>query len=190
MACAVPFFIPEFCSSYYLRAMGVLKFNARMSRFGKNGEKSGWTYIEISKVQANKLKPDSKKSFRVKGSFDDYKFEKVAMLPVGDGKFIIPIKGPIRKILRKEAGATIKVSLQFDDRKPALSADLMKCLKDDPEALKIFKSLPGSHQNYYSNWIESAKTVQTKTKRILMTLEACHKKQNFGEMLRESQGKI
>jgi hypothetical protein len=170
--------------------MGALKFNARMSRFGKMGEKSSWTYIEITKVQANKLKPDSKKSFRVKGSFDGYKFEKVAMLPMGDGKFIIPIKGPVRKILGKEAGAVIKVSLEFDERKPTLSPDLMKCLKDDPEALKVFKALPGSHQNYYSNWVESAKTVQTKTKRILMTLEACTKRQSFSEMMRESQGKI
>lgn len=170
--------------------MGALKFTARMSRFGKNGEKSSWTYIVISPGQANKLKPDNKKSFRVKGSFDDYKFEKVSMLPVGEGKFIIPIKGQIRKALGKEAGATIKVVLDLDDRKPTLSPDLMKCLKDDPEALKVFKSLPGSHQNYYSNWIETAKTMATKTKRILMTLEACHKKQSFSEMMRESQGKV
>src|SRR5689334_22309112 len=112
--------------------MGALKFNARMLRFGKMGEKSSWTYIEISKDQANKLKPDNKKSFRVKGSFDNYKFEKVAMLPMGDGKFIIPLKGPVRKVLGKEAGATLKVVLELDDRKPTLSPDLMKCLKDDP----------------------------------------------------------
>jgi hypothetical protein len=170
--------------------MGALKFKTRMLRFGKMGEKSGWTYIEISKAQAQKLKPDNKRSFRAKGSFDDYKFEKMSLLPMGEGKFIIPIKGPIRKFLGKEAGATISVSIELDDRKPTLSPDLMKCLKDDPEALKVFKALPGSHQNYYSNWIETAKTVQTKTKRILMTLEACNKKQSFSEMIRESQGKI
>ena len=170
--------------------MGVLKFTTRMLKFGRMGEKTGWTYIEISKAQAQKLKPDNKKSFRVKGSFDDYTFEKTSLLPMGDGKFIIPIKGPIRKILGKEAGATIRVALEQDDRKPVLSHDLMRCLKDDPEALKVFKSMPGSHQNYYSNWIESAKTLQTKTKRILMTLEACNKKQSFSEMIRESQGKI
>ena len=65
----------------------------------------------------------------------------------------------------------------------------MRCLKDDPLCLATFKALPRSHQNYYSNWIESAKTIQTKTKRVLMTMEAMAKKQTFPEMLRESQGK-
>ncbi len=169
--------------------MSTVKFTARMQRYGKNGEKSAWTYITITKAQANKLKPDSKKSFRVKGSFDDYKFEKVALLPVGGGDFIIPIKSPIRKVLGKEEGSAIKVVLQFDDRQPTMSADLLRSLKDEPNALAHFKSIPKSHQNYFSQWVESAKTIETKTRRIVMTLEALAKKYDFGRMIRESQGK-
>ena len=169
--------------------MSTVKFTAKMQRFGKKGEKSAWTYITISKAQANKLKPDSKKSFRVKGTFDDYKFEKVALLPVGGGDFIIPIKSPIRKILGKQEGASLKVVLQLDDRQPTLSADLMRSLKEEPACLAQFKSMPKSHQNYFSGWVESAKTIETKTRRIVMTLEALTKKHDFGRMIRESQGK-
>jgi hypothetical protein len=169
--------------------MATIKFKAVLKRFGENGEKSAWTYIEISAAQANKLKPGNKKSFRVKGSFDDYTFEKTATLPMGGGSFIMPLKAPIRKAIGKQAGDSIKVVLEEDDRQPTLSTDLMRCLKDDPDALKIFKAMPRSHQNYFSNWIESAKTIQTKTTRILMAIEAFHKKQDFGQMIRESQGK-
>jgi hypothetical protein len=161
-----------------------------MQKYGKNGEKSAWTFIIVTSAQAKKLKPGVKKSFRVKGSFDSYAFEKVALLPVGEGDFIIPIKAPVRRILGKEQGAAVKVVLEADDRQMTLSPDLMKCLKDDPELLEVFKALPKSHQNYYSNWIESAKTMQTKTRRIVMALESFSKRQTFSEMIRESQGKM
>jgi hypothetical protein len=169
--------------------MSTVKFTARLEKYGKNGEKSAWTFILIPARLASKLKPDCKVSFRVKGSFDNYTFEKVAMLPVGEGNFIIPVKAPVRKELGKHDGHTVKVVLDLDDRVIPLSVDLMRCLKDDPQCLATFKAMPRSHQNYYSNWIESAKTIQTKTKRILMTMEAMAKKQDFGAMIRESQGK-
>ena len=169
--------------------MSTVKFTARLEKFGKNGEKTGWTFIQVPARLAQKLKPDCKVSFRVKGRFDDYTFEKVAMLPMGEGNFIIPLKAPVRKELGKQEGHSIKVVLDLDDRTLTLSSDLMRCLKDDPQCLDAFKALPRSHQNYYSNWIEQAKTMQTKTKRILMTMEAMAKKQNFGEMIRENKGK-
>jgi hypothetical protein len=96
--------------------MSTVKFTARLEKFGKNGEKTGWTFIQIPAKLARKLKPDCKVSFRVKGSFDDYAFEKVAMLPMGEGNFIIPIKAPVRKQLGKHEGHTIKVVLDLDER--------------------------------------------------------------------------
>ena len=53
--------------------------------------------------------------------------------------------------------------------------------------MKFFKTLPGSHQRYFSKWIEDAKTMQTKTKRIVMALTAFSKKQGFPEMMRENK---
>jgi uncharacterized protein YdeI (YjbR/CyaY-like superfamily) len=57
-------------------------------------------------------------------------------------------------------------------------------MEDDPGALDYFKKLPPSHQNYYSKWIESAKTDITKAKRIALTLNACSKKMSFSQMMR------
>ena len=106
---------------------------------------------------------------------------------MGDASFILPVNGKIRKLLKKGAGDRIKVSLSYDNRAPELSKDLLKCLRDDPDAFKFFKALPKSQQNYFSNWIESAKTNTTKTKRIVMAVTGLSKKQGFGEMIRANK---
>jgi uncharacterized protein YdeI (YjbR/CyaY-like superfamily) len=61
----------------------------------------------------------------------------------------------------------------------------MKCLKDEPVALANFKKLPKSHQQYYSKWVEGAKTMQTKSKRIMATVMGCLKSLNYSQMMRE-----
>jgi hypothetical protein len=165
----------------------MIRYITTILKFNKKGEKSGWTYIEISESQAQKLKPNTKVSFRVKGTLDQFVFEKVALLPMGDGMFIMPVNAAMRKSLGKKEGDKIKVVMDIDERKLALSSDLMKCLKEEPDSLAYFKSLPMSHQNYYSKWIESAKTTATKSKRIVMALTAFSKKQGFSEMIRENK---
>ena len=165
----------------------MIEFITTILQFDKKGEKTGWSYIEITAAQAHKMKPNYKVSFRVKGKIDDYNLEKTAVLPMGDGSFILPINGQIRKAIKKRKGDKVHVSLEYDKRPLTLSGDLMKCLKEDPMALSFFRSLPKSHQNYFSKWIESAKTIQTKTKRIVMTVTALSKKQGFGEMVRENK---
>jgi hypothetical protein len=162
----------------------MIRFTTTIHRFDKKGEKTGWTYIEISAQQAGKIKPGYKVGFRVKGSLDDYAFEKVALLPMGDGKFILPINGQMRKATGKKHGDKLLVQMEYDDRRPTLSRDLMACLKEDPDAMTFFKSLPGSHQLYFSKWVEGAKTAQTKTKRIVTCMTAFSKKLGYSEMMR------
>jgi len=68
-----------------------------------------------------------------------------------------------------------------------ISADFLECLADDPEASEYFNSLPKSHQQYYSKWIESAKTEPTKTKRIAIVVNGLARRMDFGAMLREQR---
>ncbi|HEU5290410.1 MAG TPA: YdeI/OmpD-associated family protein [Cyclobacteriaceae bacterium] len=166
----------------------MISYNTTLLKFDKKGEKSGWTFIEISPAQAKKLS-DSKVSFRVKGALDSHKISQVAILPMGDGGFILAVNGTMRKAIGKKAGDKVKVTLEADESKIILSRDLMACLKDDPAALAAFKKLPGSHQKYFSRWVESAKTANTKTKRIVMAVEALSKKMRFNEMLRAERDK-
>jgi len=162
----------------------MLQFTTTIHKFDKKGEKTGWTYIEISASQAKKLKPGVKVSFRVKGMMDQYSFEKIALLPMGNGNFILPLNAQMRKAIGKKQGDKLNINIEADNRQPQLSRDLMTCLKEDPEAMAFFKSLPGSHQLYFSKWIESAKTASTKTKRLVTVMVAFNKKLGYGEMMR------
>lgn len=165
----------------------MITFNTPILKFAKQGEKTGWTYIEISASQAKKLKPNTKVSFRVKGTLDSFPIQKTALIPMGEGKFIMPLNASLRKGIGKKDGEKLKVSIEVDEREIELSRDLMKCLKDDPQAMTFFKTLTKGHQQYFSKWIESAKTSQTKTKRIVMALTAFNKKQGYPEMMRENK---
>ena len=165
----------------------MISFKTTLLRFDKQGEKTGWTYFVIPKKTAEKLNPGIKVSFRVKGSIDDCKIKSVALLPMGEGDFIMPVKAAMRKTLRKYKGDTINVSLELDKTPFKMSAGLLECLEDEPKAREYFNKLTGSHQKYFSNWIESAKTDGTKTKRIALALNAFSKKMSFSEMIRLQQ---
>ena len=162
----------------------MINFTTKIQRFNKMGEKTGWSYIEISRQQAEKLNPGCKKSFRIKGKLDSYQIQKTALLPMGEGKFILPINATLRKGTGKKAGDTVKVQFAIDERPRSLSADFLKCMKDDARAYHFFMTLPRSHQNYFSSWIESAKTIGTKTRRITTAVIGLGQGQGFREVMR------
>lgn len=164
--------------------MSGVRFNTVIQRFGKQGEKTGWTYIEIPADVAEQLCPGNRKGFRTKGKLDNHKFSGKSLLPIGSGNFILTLDVSTRRAIGKRAGAMLKVHIEFDKSEYELNTEFMDCLKDDSKAFAFFKTLPRSHQNYFSKWIESAKTDSTKAKRIAMALNAFLKKQGFPEMLR------
>ena len=163
----------------------MVKFSAIILKFGEQGEKTGWSYIEVKQAVAAQLKPGNKKSFRVKGKLDEYPVKGVALMPMGGGDFIMAINSTMRKAIGKQKGATLKVELSVDNAEIKPPPAFIECLKDEPEALEFFNSLPYGHRNYFGNWIRSAKTVQTKTKRIAQAVDALSKKYLFNIMLRK-----
>ncbi len=162
----------------------MIKFSTTILKFDRQGEKTGWTYITIPAKIAKQLSPGNKKSFRVKGKLDDFKIEKVALMPMGEGDFIMAINAAMRKGIRKQKGATLKVELEVDKAPILPPSELLECMADEPEAVKHYNSLPQGHRNYYTKWIDSAKTDATKTKRIALVIRTMLNKMDFGAMLR------
>jgi hypothetical protein len=162
----------------------MIRFTTKILQFGEMGEKTGWTYIRIPAVLSQQLMPGNKKSFRVKGRLDDHPIRRMALLPMGEGDFILALNLAVRKAIGKQKGASLRVELEVDKMVIAPPRDLLDCLADEPPALDYFRSLPLSHQNYFGNWIKAAKTVGTRARRISCVVTAMVKHQNFGEMLR------
>ncbi len=170
--------------------MATTEFTSVIDKFDSNkGEKSGWYYLLIPSALSKKLSPGSKKSFRVKGFIDNHQINRVALLPDGNGNFIMPLNQQIRKSTGKTAGEKVHLKIEVDESEYIPDADLMNCLDDDADAKKYFFSLSPSHRNYFSKWIESAKTNSTKEKRLVMTMNALSEKMGFPDMLRAQKSR-
>jgi len=163
----------------------MVEFTAMILQFEEKGEKTGWTYIEVPADVARQLRPETRKGFRVKGLFDQFPFRGIALVPMGEGNFILPLNKTIRKGIAKNKGAVLAVQLESDDDfEITMPVYLSECLEDDAEAREFFQQLPKSHQNYYLNWINGAKTEATQSKRAAQMLNALARGLRFDEMMR------
>jgi hypothetical protein len=165
----------------------MISFTTTILKFGKQGEKTGWTYIEIPQDLADKLKPGFKKSYRVKGTLDKLEIKGISLLPMGGGSFILVLNAATRKALAKKQGAMLKVKIEEDKAPFRMNRDFMTCLNDEPAAKKFFSSLPGSHQRYFSKWMDDAKTIETRAARIARAVNALARNMGFAQMLREKK---
>jgi hypothetical protein len=158
----------------------VLRCSAKIIKAPK--DKSSWSYIILGKRQVAKLNPSSGKSFRVKGRLDDFPIKFKSLLPLGDGRFLLPINAEMRKGTGKQAGDTLRVSFTLDKSTKRLSHELLECLRDEPTALAFFNTLNRSGQHYFSDWIASARTQDTKAERITLAVTALANRQTFTQM--------
>jgi len=166
----------------------MVNLSAEIERFETNGEKTGWSYIFIPQAIAHQLKPDERRTIRVKGKIDAVAISGIGLMPMGQGDFIMALNKTLRKQLRKEAGAKVELSLSFDaDFKIEMPDDLEICLADEAILLERFLAMPKSHQNYFINWLNTAKTEATRTKRLVMIVEAMNKQFDFGMMIRSNR---
>ena len=166
----------------------MVTFTAILQKFKEQGEKTGWTYIDIPAEIAQQIKPNYKKSFRIKGSIDQYAFKGLSLLPMGEGDFILAINAELRKHIKKFLkGEKVVLKIEEDKAEVKISPDLLACLEDDAIAKAFFLKIPKSHQKYYSKWIESAKTDATKTKRIAQAIHAFSNHWTYAEMMRANK---
>ncbi|MGF1923080.1 MAG: YdeI/OmpD-associated family protein [Bacteroidia bacterium] len=166
----------------------MVSFQAEIEKFETNGEKTGWSYVFISQEIAEQIKPDNRREIRVKGFIDQVSISGMCMMPVkGDG-FILPLKKSLRRALRKESGSSLLLNLAYDvDFKIEMPDDLEICLAQEEDLLERFLARPKSHRNYFINWLNTAKTEPTRTKRLVMIVNAMAEELDFGAMIRANQ---
>lgn len=166
----------------------MITFKAEIERFAEMGDKSGWTFIAIPQVIAQQIKPDCRKSFRVKGMLDQVEIAGMSFIPMGEGNFIMALNATLRKKLRKDLGAVLVLQLEEDITfKIEMPEDLELCLSDEAHLISNFLKQPKSHQHWYINWLNSAKTETTRIKRIAKIVSAMDKDWDFGTMMREGK---
>ena len=166
----------------------MIRFSATILQFHQQGEKTGWTYVEIPSKVSDKLKAGYRRSFRVRGKIDSHSISGIALLPMKGGGFIMALNAEIRKAIGKGKGSKINLELEADDEFAfVLPAELMECLEEEPKAMSTFKKFTKGHQAYFIKWVISAKTEETKAKRMAQMINALAKGQDFGTMLRSQK---
>src|SRR5688572_28564076 len=123
----------------------MVQFTAIIKRFKDQGEKTGWTNIDVPSSIAKQLVPGNKKGFRVKGKIDAYAYSMIALLPMGNGDFIMTLNATVRKGVRKPVGTTVEVKMAVDKEEIKPPPELIDCMEDEPEALAYFNSLTRGH---------------------------------------------
>ncbi|GAA4323997.1 YdeI/OmpD-associated family protein [Flaviaesturariibacter amylovorans] len=167
----------------------MITYDTELKRFDSQGEKTGWTYIEVPTELAAQLKPGVRTSYRVKGKLDAHPIAGVALIPMGEGSFILAVNAAMRKAIRKVQGATVRVRLAVDTEETALPPAFEECLRDEPAAHDYFYSLTPGHQRYFGRWIGEAKTEATLSKRIAMAVDALARGWGYPEMIRAAKAK-
>jgi Domain of unknown function (DUF1905)/Bacteriocin-protection, YdeI or OmpD-Associated len=130
--------------------------------------KGGWTFARIPDILPNKKTPFGWK--KVKGSIDGYEIRKYHLMPMGNGKLFLPVKGEIRKKIKKQEGDTVHIILYPDTDPLETPEEMLLCLQDEPEAHTFFNSLSESERKFYIQYIYSAKREETKIDRLAKTI--------------------
>jgi Domain of unknown function (DUF1905)/Bacteriocin-protection, YdeI or OmpD-Associated len=130
--------------------------------------KGGWTFAVIPEILQ-----DKKSHFgwvKVRGTIDGYEIRKYHLMPMGNGKLFLPVNATIRKEIKKKEGDYVHVILYPDNEPLEVPEEMLLCLKDEPAALKFFKSISESEQKFYIQWVYSAKKEETKVDRLAKTI--------------------
>ena len=162
----------------------MIKFTTTLEKFAQKGEKTSWTYLVIEEELAQQLNKGVKKSYRVKGFINEVSFAQIAIMPMGDGTFILPLNKEIRKQINCKIGDEVHIKVSLDKEDKPLNAELLACIELEPHAKIYFESLPKSHQRYFSNWVDGAKTAATKEKRLLTIIESLNNKWDYPTMIK------
>ena len=129
--------------------------------------KGAITYVEIPEI------PMSKAPFgmlKVRGKIDDYEFSNVHLMPLGNGNLVLAVKAEIKKKIKKEAPDTVHLTIYEDKTPLIIPEELLLCMEDEKGVRERFEAYSEGQQKAFVNWINSAKTEQTRIDRIAKTI--------------------
>lgn len=140
--------------------------------------KGGWVYAEIPEILQNKNNPFG--WVKVKGSIDNFEFSQYKLMPMGNGCLFLPVKAEIRKKINKNEGDIVRVVLYSDDSPIIIPDEIIECFKNEPkEVFENFQSFTEGNQKAYLDWINEARTDETKVERIITMMNRLQKKLKF-----------
>jgi hypothetical protein len=120
---------------------------------------------------------------KVMALFDDQVEYRGSLVKMGFPCHILGITKEIRQKLGKSLGDIITVEIQPDveKREVIVPEDVKLLLDQHPRAKKFFEGLSYTDRKEYIRWIDTAQKVETRNKRIKLTLDKLTKKKKFSD---------
>ena len=118
--------------------------------------KGGWTYavVPISFPKTNR-------AFGwviVSGKIDSIQFEKVKLMPLGDGRLFLPVKAEWRKKIKKEEGDWISVDLYVDEQALKITQELKEVFDFLPDLKVRYENLNETKKAQFLDAFNNART--------------------------------
>jgi hypothetical protein len=95
-------------------------------------------------------------------------------IAVMGGRFLVPLSADNRQAAGVAAGDQVDVSIELDaaPREVDLPDDLERALAADATARRFFDGLSFTHRKEWVRWITEAKKAETRTQRVVRTVDA------------------
>ena len=142
----------------------------------KIGGKGGWTFVEIPEIAMPKTPFGM---LKVKGRIDDYEFANLHLMPVGNGHVGLPIKSEIRKKIKKQAPDMVHITIYEDNAPLVIPEELLLCMEYEDGVLERFETYSNGQKKAFIDWINSAKTEQTRVDRIAKAITMVQNGEKF-----------
>jgi uncharacterized protein YdeI (YjbR/CyaY-like superfamily) len=91
----------------------------------------------------------------------------------------LPVKAAIRKVIGKKEGDWVQILLYADNTPTEIPEEFNMCLDEEPELYKTFTSFSDGNQKAYIEWIYSAKTEETRIRRMVEAINMISKGPKF-----------
>lgn len=146
-------------------------------RISRKAEKGGWHYVAIPDIPPKHKNQQG--LIRVRGFVDTYEIRQFNLLPMKTGEMMLVLKAQLRKVINKNEGDLVHVKLFVDKSIVELPEDILDSLIQSDRAYTFFLTLTESNKKYYIDWINEAKSPDTKVARILKTIQQLERKRKF-----------
>lgn len=144
----------------------VFRFKARLVRHPKAARTAHSTLLNVPKVISKKLRRMTK----VEGTINGHPF-RAELEPNPSGGSSLRVNKAMRNGAGADAGDTVKLAILGPEPAPTVPADLRVALAASQKAKTMWKNLTPGGRRDWIRWIVSAKTLETRARRVTRTVE-------------------
>jgi hypothetical protein len=109
----------------------------------------------------------TRRQVRVKGTIDGHPFAS-SIAPMGGGDYLLGLHKATREAIGKTVGDSVDFAIEADtaERSVTVPDDLRRALATNAAANRTFENFAYTHRKEYVQWVESAKKLETRQRRI------------------------